>query len=227
MSAKRFVISDIHGCFQTFRHLLEKIIKPTEEDQVYLLGDYINKGPGSKDVLDYLIALKEEKNVKLLRGNHEQVLLNIIDDKISNFDLYEKGGIHTMQSFGINHPKELPKKYQNFLRDLPYFYELDDCWLVHAGFNLEILNPLQDTHAMLNIRHMPYNPSFLKGKKVIHGHIPIPLSKIVDCVKYNYWNIYLDSGCVYTKRPGMGFLSALELNSMHLTCKECIDPVND
>ncbi len=227
MSGKRFVISDIHGCFQTFRYLLEKIIKPTEEDLVFLLGDYINKGPASKDILDYLIGLKEMKNVKLLRGNHEQVLLDVVDDKTSVFELYEKGGMHTMKSFGIAHPKDLDNEYLEFLRELSHYFELEDCWLVHAGFNLEISNPLQDVNAMLNIRQMPYQPSFLKNKKIIHGHIPVPLNKVVNYVKYNHWNIYLDSGCVYPKRPGMGFLSALELNSMSLTCKECIDPVTD
>lgn len=225
--AKKFVITDIHGCLNTFRHLLEVILRPTDDDQVYLLGDYINKGPQSKETIHYLLALSEKQNFHLLRGNHEQVLLDVIDGKVSVFELYEKGGMHTMQSFNIDHPKELPDSYVNFFRKLPFYFELPDFWLVHAGFNMEITSPLADTDAMLNIRQMSYNTQFLQQKKIIHGHIPLKLTTIIKNLNRDNWDIHLDSGCVYPHRPGMGFLSALELNSMHFTCKECIDPVTN
>lgn len=222
---KRYVITDIHGCFLTFCNLLENIIRPNENDQVYLLGDYINKGPGSKEMVDYLLNLSNRQNFHFLRGNHEQVLLDVIDHKASVFDLYEKGGMHTMHSFGVDHPAELPEKYIDFFRRLPFYFQLEDFWLVHAGFNLTVENPLSDQQAMLNIRKMPYSPNFLQGRQIIHGHIPLGLNTVAKNVNSQNWNIHLDSGCVYPHRSGMGFLSALELNSMHFTCKECLDPV--
>ncbi|MFW5761802.1 MAG: metallophosphoesterase family protein [Cyclobacteriaceae bacterium] len=223
---KRFVITDIHGCFQTFRHLLEVILQPANNDHVYLLGDYINKGPQSKETIDYLITLNQNKNFHMLRGNHEQVLLDVIDHKTSVFEFYEKGGMPTMQSFGIQCPAELPERYILFFRNLPFYFELPDFWLVHAGLNMHISAPLSDTYAMLNIRNMFFNADFLQNKRVIHGHIPLRLNTIMKNVNNDNWNIYLDSGCVYPNRAGMGFLSALELNTLRFTCKECIDQVN-
>jgi serine/threonine protein phosphatase 1 len=226
MMGKRFVITDIHGCFHTLRHLLEVILRPASNDHVYLLGDYINKGPHSKETVEYLIKIGQQPNIHLLRGNHEQVLLDVIDHKASVFDLYDKGGMHTMQSFGLQHPAELPEKYTDFFRQLPYYFELQDFWLVHAGFNFDISNPLQDLNAMLTIRQMTYNERFLQKKRIIHGHIPLKLKTVMKNINSTNWNLHLDSGCVYPHRNGMGFLSALELNSMHFTCKECLDCVS-
>jgi serine/threonine protein phosphatase 1 len=56
--ASQYVISDIHGCYFTLTKLLNKI-GPSEEDEIYFLGDYIDRGPASKEVIDYLIDLKE------------------------------------------------------------------------------------------------------------------------------------------------------------------------
>ena len=74
---KRYVISDIHGCYNTFKRLVEEVIGLTKSDWLFLLGDYIDRGPSSKDVLDYILDLKESGySLFPLRGNHEDDLLD-------------------------------------------------------------------------------------------------------------------------------------------------------
>lgn len=72
----RWVIPDIHGCFKTFKSLVEREIGLTKEDTLYLLGDYIDRGENSKEVIDYIIHITEESyNVNYLIGNHENIVL--------------------------------------------------------------------------------------------------------------------------------------------------------
>ncbi|CAM9973274.1 unnamed protein product, partial [Chrysoparadoxa australica] len=71
-TGSRWVIGDIHGCFQTYQALLNKI-NLQKEDQLFLLGDYINKGPQSLEVIEVIMSSK--KNVFPLLGNHDKKLL--------------------------------------------------------------------------------------------------------------------------------------------------------
>jgi serine/threonine protein phosphatase 1 len=76
-NGRRFAVGDIHGCYKTFRSLIENKIELTQYDQLFLLGDYIHKGPRSKDTLNYILKLiKRGYKVFPLRGNHEDELLN-------------------------------------------------------------------------------------------------------------------------------------------------------
>ncbi|WP_375563337.1 metallophosphoesterase [Bernardetia sp. OM2101] len=129
----------MHGCLFTFEALLKQI-KLTKNDQLFLLGDYINKGKNSKGVVDLIIKLQEnqEKNgyqIFPLRGNHEQMLIEDYEG-ISTNEYLDK----------TNNYSELHYK---FVSNLSYFYELDNYFLVHAGFNVEINNPFLDFETML------------------------------------------------------------------------------
>ncbi len=111
----RFAITDIHGCALTLKALVEEKLKLKKEDELYLLGDLVNKGPDSKGVLDYIRHLqKEQYQVTCLRGNHDQMLLDAYHkgDKATNLSPEEKK--MTLASFGIAAYDELPKKYYNF-----------------------------------------------------------------------------------------------------------------
>ena len=78
-TGKRYSISDIHGCFNTFRHLVEEGIKLTKSDQLFLLGDYVDRGPYSQEVLDYIMHLMDRGyHIFPLRGNHENDLLDYV-----------------------------------------------------------------------------------------------------------------------------------------------------
>ncbi len=102
---KTYVISDIHGCHKTLVALLDKITL-SKSDFVYFLGDYINKGTQSKQVVDLLIDLKNQGyNITCLKGNHEAM----IDDSLLLED-WVGGATETLQSFQIDHLKHLDKK---------------------------------------------------------------------------------------------------------------------
>ncbi len=80
--AKQWVIPDIHGYSGTLQALIEEQIKPSRNDTIYFLGDYIDRGPDSKGVIDYIIDLKEDDyNIRTLRGNHEDYLVRTFDNE--------------------------------------------------------------------------------------------------------------------------------------------------
>ena len=226
MKPKRYVLTDIHGCFKTFRYMLEEILQPQKQDHIFLLGDYINKGPLSREVIDFIIDLKSRGfRVHTLRGNHEQVLLNAIENG-DTFDFYDKGGMFTLKSFGIKSVNDFSEEYLHFFHNLDYYFELEDYLLVHAGFNFNSSRTFADKEAMLNDREMKVHPSDSRGRRVIHGHIPTTLKQVCEgFYQKENLNIHLDTGCVYPYRKGMGFLSAIELNEYRLFVKECLDNI--
>lgn len=218
-----FVIGDIHGCFKTLEHLLFKIIQVSKDDTLFFLGDYIDRGPSSKEVIDLLIDLKK-KGYKLncVLGNHEKLLLDSIDnDEKFNIWLYN-GASATLRSFLVSRASELSDEYLSFFKNLQYYYIFDGFIIVHGGLNFEIENPLEDTASMIWMRNDFVIPSAIGYKKIIVGHTPSPIQKISQSLHTD--KIMLDGGCVYKgKYVGMGNLVALELNSMQLFISPNID----
>ena len=130
---RKIAIGDIHGCNLTFEALLDKLALTTQ-DQLFLLGDYIDRGPDSKGVIDIILKLQEDGyQVNCLRGNHEQLLLDSNFRTESARIWLSNGGISTMDSFDIEHISFLPDRYFNFFKNLPHYFIEDDFILVHAG----------------------------------------------------------------------------------------------
>ncbi|WP_338791482.1 metallophosphoesterase family protein [Bernardetia sp. MNP-M8] len=211
---RQLVIPDIHGCLATFKTLLNQI-KLTKNDQLFLLGDYINKGKDSKGVLDLIIKLQENQDengyqVFPLRGNHEQMF---IED-------YE--GIKTSQF--LDKTAEFSQLEYDFVSTLPYFYELDNFFLVHAGFNLETNNPFSDFETMLWKRDFVITDkekeNHFYDKTIIIGHNPTFLDYILQDINLKAPSICLDNGCVYTKKWFLGNLLCLNLTSNEIFIQE-------
>jgi serine/threonine protein phosphatase 1 len=222
---KRFVIGDIHGCSKTIKALVENTLQPTKNDALYFLGDYINRGPDSKGVIDYLFWLKDAGyTIHTLMGNHEHFLLRSRNDT-PLFRSWKRngGGNKALQSFGVTHPKFLEEKYLQFFEQLKPYILLDDAVLVHAGIHCNKENFLDDFVTLLYTRETIYDAEKLGNRKVIHGHTPVPLSHIYKQLNAKSPVIDLDSGCVYFKREGLGNLSALELNSCQLFTQKNIE----
>lgn len=221
---RRFAISDIHGCYHTLKHLIDKKIGLTKEDHLFLLGDYIDRGIYSRKVIDLIMDLKESGYaITALRGNHEQMLLDSINDKhkFSHWIKYS-GGEATLANFRIAHTRQLADKYIQFFQELPYYAEQPDYWLVHAGFNFQEENILADTHAMIWTRGYELDAEKLKGKKMIHGHTPKSLKYITDNIQSNSFDINIDSGCVMNNHPNFGYLTAFNLDTLEtISIKNC------
>lgn len=220
----RYALTDIHGCALTLKALLQEQLKLKKEDELYILGDLVNKGPDSKGVIDYIMQLQNDKyNLTCLRGNHDQMLLDAYrkGDKATNLSAEEKQ--LTLESFGISDYDELPKKYYNFLDSLLYYLELPDYFLVHAGFDFSKKNIFKNKEAMLNIRDYKVDREALKNKRLLHGHTPTALYTIKKAISHNDYRINLDAGCVYYKNAPFGNLVALNLDTMELYIQRNID----
>jgi serine/threonine protein phosphatase 1 len=218
-----FAIGDIHGCFFTFKKLLLDICRVKKDDDVYLLGDYVDRGPRSKELIDYIISLIEDGyRIFPIIGNHEQLLLEAVDS-VTAMEIWNKNGnAETLKSFGLDHPSKLEKKYIDFFHSLRYYVLLDDFVLVHGGVDFELPNPLSDLYSMVWIRNTYVDTKKIGGRRLIVGHTPRSLDMIAESIDSD--RILLDGGCVYLhKFPNYGYLCALELNSMELFYQQNID----
>lgn len=223
----RWVIPDIHGCLASFEALLEKI-DCTSQDQIFLLGDYVDRGPQSRGVLLHIMAMQlGGYQIFPLRGNHEAMLL----EAHSEYDSKMFARFLKFNKWSEYLEKEpLSPQLIQFLNSLPYFYNVGNALLVHAGLDFESAFPFFDTQAMLWIRD--WDPSHIPEGflPIIHGHTPRPLPEIRTAIKNNKLKIPLDNGCVFARRSpknpkyeGLGHLCAYNLDTRQLLVQENID----
>jgi serine/threonine protein phosphatase 1 len=217
MENMRYVITDIHGCCRTFRALLEKIhLKNT--DELFLLGDYIDRGPDSKGVLDTVMNL--DCRVLALKGNHEDLWLKTADSEMDRAKFFhynywmENGILARLHSFeGTD-----PAPYLAFLKGLPLYHELEDYLLVHGEFDFSLADPFGEMgeESMLWGR----GKSHTGAKPVICGHTPLRLDKIKAALGTNQINI--DNGCCF-RQDGYGHLLAYCIDDGYLHIQPNID----
>jgi serine/threonine protein phosphatase 1 len=221
----RYVFPDIHGCIHTFQYTFEKIIYPKKTDELYFVGDFINKGPDSKTVLDYVFQLiKSGYHIQSVRGNHEQLLLDALEDRSNMDEFILKGGLETLESFGVSEVDDIPDHYIQFMNDLPFYIELEDYFIVHAGFDFSSSDPFENQDAMLTVRDFTIVPEKLNFKKVIHGHYARPLQEILyNLIEKSGFVFDIDNGCVYTHREGMGNMIVLNLDDLSYHIQPCLD----
>jgi len=213
-----FAISDIHGCFKPFYELVVNEIKLRKTDQLMLLGDYIDRGEQSKEVIDFIIDLKKEGfKITALTGNHELMLLNSFTDPLILPLWLMNNGISTLESFGIKDIRDIDKRYIEFFNSLEYYSIFGNIIFVHAGFNDLDEDPFLDTHTMVWESSILYQNPALSGKTIIHGHRPKTVSYVERAIFEKAQVIPIDTGCVYGRQRGLGFLSALEVKTMILT----------
>ncbi len=215
-----FAIGDIHGCINTFQKLLDEI-HLRKSDTIYCIGDYIDRGPDSKGVIDLILDLRKRGyRVSTLRGNHEQMMMESDANRTDFMDWYINGGNTTLESFGAASFQDFPPEYKDFFKRTRYYFESGPFIFVHAGLNFGPENLFEDRDAMLWIRNFVIDKQKLGDRIIIHGHTPKPLEEIVNPERDDVYN--LDAGCVYRARPGHGYLVALNLtNREWLAVKNC------
>ncbi len=228
---RNIAITDIHGCLLTFKKLLDKV-NYSKTDHLYLLGDYIDRGPRSKEVLDYIMDLQDQGHeIICLMGNHEQKMLDIyhkVGDSSIRSNWLQYGGVQTLHSFNISSVSQLPLKHVGFMDNLLYYHEVDDFILVHAGLNFETLeDPLSLKHSQLWIRYWydDIDYDWLDGRKIIHGHTPTKRFNIKEMYSKfkskSYLNI--DAGCYYKNEPGLGHLCAYDMTNHRIYFQENVE----
>lgn len=187
---KIVAIGDIHGCFRELIALYKKILDSgidPEKTTFVFLGDYIDRGPDSKKVVDQLIKWhKKYKHWIFLLGNHENILQNWIENKQkyqedSQWSCFlVNGGKETLKSYGLTAYDKafFPKKHLDFLfNETQILYETDNYVFVHGGLvpELPIRNQLDnDTYknALLWARGDFINSNWSWGKFILFGHTP-------------------------------------------------------
>ncbi|MEA5506820.1 metallophosphoesterase family protein [Halotia wernerae UHCC 0503] len=167
-SQRRIIIGDVHGHYEGLMTLLEAIA-PGSDDQVYFLGDLIDRGPHSSHVVNFV----KQNNYECLLGNHEQMLLNILTNKNTATPAMQawlySGGQATIASY---QEAAIPDEHLDWFKSLPTYLDLGDVWLTHAGIDPTIPLAEQNAEQFCWIRdefHSITKPYF-PDKLIIVGH---------------------------------------------------------
>lgn len=201
-----FAIGDVHGCAEELRALIQKL--PLRRDSlVVFLGDYIDRGPDSRGVVDTILDLRQYCNVVCLLGNHELMLREFLDGsdsrRVARF-IYN-GGSATLASYADHDGVfVMPQDHRDFYESLPYHFIQGEHCFVHAGLptSVEEIDVAVHGEEMVWMRHRPGMPEPNYSKIIVHGHSAIPEIDVQPR------RINLDTACVYGRR-----LTAMELNS--------------
>lgn len=133
MPARTIAIGDIHGCAAALEAVLESI-QPQPVDTIIVLGDYVDRGPASRQVIDRLIELGARCRLVTLIGNHEEMLLLAREDEIELAGWLEYGGAETLESYGVDHPRDLPTPHIDFITAGKNYFEAPAYFFVHANY---------------------------------------------------------------------------------------------
>jgi serine/threonine protein phosphatase 1 len=205
MPDRIIAIGDIHGCAVAFSRLLD-VIAPTTSDLFIPLGDYVDRGPDSKRVVELLIELQSQFAVEPLLGNHEEMMLNVIDRRALPHDWLRYGGVQTLESYGFSGDLGIiPAAHAEFLRSCREYYETDRHIFVHANYIHNV--PLSETDDF-TLRWRSLSESMpgphRSGKIAVLGHTPDRSGEILDVG-------YLK--CIDTFCYGGQWLTALDVQS--------------
>jgi serine/threonine protein phosphatase 1 len=191
-----FAVGDVHGRAELLDALIDEIGRDAERSaeegkttSVIFLGDYIDRGPASRQVIDRLIALGEEKRFEsvFLRGNHEQFLLDVIDGRAPSAIWLDYGGTQTLAAYGVETDedsktddlaqlgvatrKAVPLDHVAFMRGLGLTETRGDYLFVHAGLRPDrMLSEQADADFLWYRSYSDEAP--VHGKVVVHGHTP-------------------------------------------------------
>jgi serine/threonine protein phosphatase 1 len=171
MPTRTIAIGDIHGCSAALDALLDAI-KPRPGDTIVTLGDYINRGPDSRGVLDRLIELSHQCRLIPILGNHDQMLLDVRTGMYPIFWLLDIGGTTTLDSYGPGRDLDLiPDDHYEFMGRCHDFHETETHIFVHANYFPDVL--MAEQHAGMlrweSLRNMTPGPHD-SGKTVVVGH---------------------------------------------------------
>jgi serine/threonine protein phosphatase 1 len=190
-----YAIGDIHGRVDLLNQLLERIgedlaSSPSAKPVLVFLGDYIDRGPASRETIDRLIACATTIEAVFLKGNHELIALKCLSDA-GLFDTWMRrlGGAETLASYGVD-PRgfsgegrvvqlqaafhdALPQAHLRFFRNLETSFTCGDFFFAHAGVKPRVSLSEQKENDLLWIRDEFLTSNLDFGKVVVHGHTPV------------------------------------------------------
>jgi hypothetical protein len=194
-----YAIGDVHGRADLLAPLIERIRRDAKasppadgsKPMVVFLGDYVDRGRRSREVIEQIIALRgsDEFEVHTLLGNHEEAMLAYLDGKSTGVSFGRYGGQATLASYGVQPPQDgegkdawetvreqfrdaVPSSHVEFLRGLEVTFIAGDCLFVHAGLRAGVPIERQSKRDMLYIREEFFRAPVDCGKFIVHGHTP-------------------------------------------------------
>lgn len=212
-SGRIFAIGDIHGCSKKLNMLLDRLPFDPKQDTLVFLGDYFDRGPGAREVLDRLCIMRREGvHIVPLMGNHEYLLLEYYktqDNALLPY-LRKLGLENTLESYGgaslsqLGSLDFLPAEHKDFLTSLLPYWETEDYIFVHAGLRHDQPLAEQDLPDLCEVRDPFLSEDRNYGKLIIFGHTPFATPFITP------YKIGIDTGAVYGN-----LLTAVSLPDLH------------
>src|SRR3954468_21003551 len=205
MPRRTIAIGDVHGCSAALAALIHAI-GPSPEDVLVTLGDYIDRGPDSRGVLDLLIGLGRRCRLVPILGNHDEMLLGVRTSRHPISWLVGMGGTATLDSYGPARDLSLiPAEHFEFLERCPSYHETDTHIFIHANYDPDLPMAEQPGPVLRweSLRDNIPGPH-RSGKTVIAGHTSQKSGEILDLG-------YLK--CIDTYCCGGGWLTALDVDT--------------
>lgn len=215
----KYVISDLHGCYEDYIKMLD-LIKFAKEDELYILGDIFDRGNEALEIYEHIVA---NKNIYLIKGNHEQLVENYFKEEgfksikdLNNITL--KYGIDNIRSKLIFKGIKYQETLYRYLKELPIYKVVDNFILVHGGLTIpdekstlkEILDKNPSENLLWYRNHID-NEKYHYKYKIICGHTPtISIDEKGKILKRKSY-IYIDCGCSF--REYGGCLGCLNLDT--------------
>jgi diadenosine tetraphosphatase ApaH/serine/threonine PP2A family protein phosphatase len=217
-----YAIGDIHGCLDQLNALEAQIVADARgiegEKWLVTLGDYIDRGPESAPVIEHVMEPAPDGFRRFaLIGNHEQLLLDFLDNPPANLEWLEWGGLATAASYGLaddggqgwrRRPQDfarrllplIPERHLSWLESLPSCISVPGFFFVHAGIKPGVPLAAQEDEDLIWIRAPFLNARFSGDITVVHGHTPVEAPEFVP------GRIDIDTGCCF-----VGTLTALRV----------------
>lgn len=188
---RTYAVGDIHGCAELLLRALEWISNDARDNKarVVFIGDYIDRGPCSREVLDILMKKRVSRKIEFicLMGNHEQLCIDAFNSERNMDDWLHSGGRETLQSFR----GQIDQRYLDWMARLPLFFQDDQRIFVHAGLEPGVPLERQTRESLLWIREPFFRTRRSFGKHVVHGHTPIGPQQLKRRTN-------IDAGAVFT-----------------------------
>ena len=206
--ARHLAIGDIHGCINALESLVN-FVGIQDDDTIVTLGDYVDRGPDSRGVVEFVIELSKRYNVVALRGNHEIMMLDSREKK-GWYDAWLKyGGEETLLSYSSSTTtspsfESVPDSHIDFLaNDLVAYFESDTHFFVHANADPQVALPEQSDAALYWKKYGDPDPHF-SGKVMVCGHT----TQLSGLPSSNDHSI-----CIDTWVYGDGWLTCLDVDT--------------
>lgn len=203
--SRTIAIGDIHGCVHALDGVLEQI-EPSASDTLVVLGDFVDNGYESREVIDRLLELQARLELIVIMGNHEEMMLHARDNRRAFEAWFNMGGHATLGSYRHSVSLDaIPDEHWAFLESCRDYYETDTHILTHANYEPDLPMEDQPEHTLRwAILEPPYPAPHESGKTVIVGHTEQRSGEVLDLG-------YLQ--CIDTACWHYGWLTAIDVDS--------------